>query len=250
MGIWAAGITKGSLKRRNSPSSKVMPFTSICSPADVAAWASRPDWKVRPAIMQVTQTSWSRSHSGHMGYGSSGDGQASQNPVVGLPQATQGCRRDLSGSGKGRAAHAKAAHASRSHNRRPRGKLWGSPPGLALCQSKERRSRALQSAATTDGMASKRWHDARKHSHCREIETLTPCEIFWTQRTFDTTILYPLVKTQLVATRKSHLPFKNKNAFQLLQPSFCHNSCSYATGNLCDWFQIVMPIFVPEIKPR
>ena len=37
IGISAAGITKGSRKRRNSPSSKVMPFASICSPADVAA---------------------------------------------------------------------------------------------------------------------------------------------------------------------------------------------------------------------
>ena len=159
MGISAAGITKGSRKRRNSPSSKVMPFTSIWSPADVAAWASRPDWNVRPAIMQATQTSWSRSHSWHIGYGSSGEGQASQNPVVGLPQATHGCWRDRAGSGSGRIDQAKAAHASRSQSRRPRGRLCGSLPGLARCHSKERRSRALQSAATTAGMASKRCHE-------------------------------------------------------------------------------------------
>ena len=153
MGISAAGITMGSLKRRNSPSSKVMPFTSIWSPAAVAAWASRPDWNVRPAIMQATQTSWSRPHSGHIGNGSSGEGQASQNPVVGLPQATHGCWRDRAGSGSGRIDHANAAHASRSQSRRPRGRLCGSLLGLARCHSKERRKRALQSAATTDGMA-------------------------------------------------------------------------------------------------
>ena len=127
-------------------------------------------------------------------------GGTKQNPVVGLPQATHGCWRDRAGSGSGRIDHANAAHASRSQSRRPRQTLWVTAGVSSL---------PLQGASQESSPVS-RYHWRHGGKRCHEIrdptaegKQLSPLErSFWTQRTFDTTILYPLVKTQLVATTK------------------------------------------------
>ena len=219
IGISAAGITKGSLKRKNSPSSRVMPFTSICSPADVAAWAAWPDWKVRPAIMQATHTRWSLSQSGHMGYGTSPEGQASQNPVVGYPQATHGCWRDLVGLEADLVAQAYAAQASLSHSRRPRVSANGSHWGLAAFHESHFCFSTRQSAATTAGMAS---GDAtRSKSHWRGTKLSLLERSFLNPRLTTPPFCTHLSKrNKLLLQNKKLTQHQNTNSNTMISPVF------------------------------